>query len=188
MSQAVTDENTYGPGRGPGALTPSDDELAQLLAAHRMGALAINKRNGHPHLSTVAYVWDAGERIARISTTADRVKVRRLRRDPRSALYVSSADFMSFAVAEGEAELSAVSTVPGDEPGRELLAMQPPFDDPDDAAAFLRNMVADQRLVIRLRVSRLYGTAIDLHSAEGIPRDEQRWGTGLPPAPHLLKG
>jgi hypothetical protein len=28
--------------------------------------------------------------------------------------------------------------------------------------AFLENLVADQRLVIRLRVSRLYGTSIDL--------------------------
>jgi PPOX class probable F420-dependent enzyme len=166
MSRTVTDENAYEPGRGPGALALPDDALSQLIGAHRMGALAINRRDGHPHLSTMAYVWDAGERIARISTTADRFKVRLLRRDPRSALYVSSADFMSFVVAEGEAELSAVSTVPGDEPGRELLAMQPAFDRPDDAAAFLRNMVADQRLVIRLRVSRLYGTAIDVPSAE----------------------
>ncbi|MCW2919060.1 MAG: hypothetical protein JWN52_7128, partial [Actinomycetia bacterium] len=87
-----------------------------------------------------------------------------LRRDPRSTLYVSSGDFLSFVVAEAEAELSAVSTVPGDEPGRELLGMQPAFDRPEDEAAFLENMVADRRLVIRLRVSRLYGTAIDLPS------------------------
>jgi hypothetical protein len=46
MSQTVTDENTYGPSRGPGAMVLPDDELARLLGAHRMGALAINKRNG----------------------------------------------------------------------------------------------------------------------------------------------
>ena len=163
---AKKDENTYGPGRGPGALALTADELAQLLGAHQMGALAVNKRNGHPHLSTVAYVWDAPERIVRISTTADRAKVRQLQRDPRSALYVSSGDFMSFVVAEAEAELSAVSTVPGDEPGRELLGMRPAFDRPEDEAAFLENMVADRRMVIRLRVSRLYGTAIDLPSGK----------------------
>ncbi|MGI8332786.1 pyridoxamine 5'-phosphate oxidase family protein [Actinomadura scrupuli] len=162
MTETTRDENTYEPGRGPGALTLTDDALARLLGAHQMGALAVNKRNGHPHLSTVAYTWDPAERVARISTTADRAKVRLLQRDPRSGLYVSSADFLSFVVAEGEAELSAVSTVPGDGPGRELLAMVPAFDRPQDEAAFLENMVADRRLVIRLRVSRLYGTAIDV--------------------------
>jgi PPOX class probable F420-dependent enzyme len=162
MNGTALDENPYGPGRGPGALPLSDDDLTRMLGAHRMGALATAKRNGHPHLSTVAYTWDPGERVARISTTAERLKVRHLRRDPRSALYVSSADFMSFVVAEGLAELSAVSTTPGDETGRELLGMHPAFERPEDADAFLANMVADQRLVIRLRVSRLYGTAIDL--------------------------
>lgn len=164
MTETAKDEDPYGPGRGPGALALSDDVLVRLLGAHRMGALAANKRNGHPHLSTVAYAWDPAQRVARISTTADRAKVRLLRGDPRSALYVSSEDFLSFVVAEGEAELSAVSTVPGDGPGRELLGMVPAFDRPQDEAAFLQNMVADRRLVIRLRVSRLYGTAIDVPS------------------------
>ena len=161
---AETRENAYAPGRGPGALALSDDALAQLLGAHQMGVLATNKRSGHPQLSTVAYVWDASERIARISTTADRLKVRQLQRDPRTALYVSSSDFMSYVVAEGEAELSAVSTVPGDAAGRELIGMQPAFDRPEDEAAFLKNMVADRRLVIRLRASRLYGIALDVPS------------------------
>jgi hypothetical protein len=79
---AETQESTYAPGRGPGALALSDDALAQLLGAHQMGILATNKRSGHPQLSNVAYVWDASERIARISTTADRLKVRQLQRDP----------------------------------------------------------------------------------------------------------
>ncbi|MER6173642.1 TIGR03618 family F420-dependent PPOX class oxidoreductase [Streptosporangium sp. NPDC001681] len=163
---AEAEKATYGPGRGPGALVLSDDALAQLFGAHQIGALATNKRNGHPQLSTVAYVWDAKERIARISTTEDRLKVRHLRRDPRTALYVSSSDFMSYVVAEGEAELSAVSAVPGDAAGRELLGMQPLFDHPEDEAAFLENMVADRRLVIRLCVSRLYGIALDVPSSE----------------------
>lgn len=125
-----------------------------------MGVLAAVRRDGHPHLSTVAFVWDSDERVARISTTADRAKVAMLRRNPLSALHVSTPDFLSFAVAEGEVEISPVSTVPGDETGRELLALTPGYPDPADEAAFLEQMVADQRLVLRLHPTRLYGTTL----------------------------
>lgn len=153
---------TYGPGQGPGPLPLPDDLLAGMLAEHHMGALAANKKDGFAHLSTVAYHWDPVRCVARISTTADRAKVRLLRRDPRAALYVSSADFLAFAVAEGEVELSAVSEVSGDDAGRELLALQPPFERPEDEKAFLDQMVLDRRLVIRLQVSRMYGTVLDV--------------------------
>ncbi|MEV5328358.1 TIGR03618 family F420-dependent PPOX class oxidoreductase [Nonomuraea fastidiosa] len=141
-----------------------DEQLSGLLAAQRFGALATNQSSGHPHLSTVAYTWDPQQRVVRISTIAGRLKVRRLHKDPRCALYVASDDFMAFVVAEGEAELSPVSTEPGDEVGRELLAMQPPsaVSGPGQEEAFLRRMVADQRLVIRIRVSRLYGTSLPI--------------------------
>ncbi|ONH28740.1 PPOX class F420-dependent enzyme [Pseudofrankia asymbiotica] len=157
-----TEQAVYEPGRGPGPTVLEQDRLAALLAAHQMGALATTRQDGRPHLSTVAYGWDEAARTIRISTTIDRLKVRHLRRDPRAALYVSTADFLSFVVAEGEAELSEVSATPGDAVGRELLAMAPPFDDPADERAFLRNMAADRRLVIRLGVRRLYGTALDI--------------------------
>jgi hypothetical protein len=100
--------------------------------------------------------------VVRIGSTAGRAKVRQLARDPHAALHVSSADHLAFAVAEGLAEVSPVSSVPGDETGRELLAMQAPFADPGDEAAFLRNMVEDRRVVIRLRVDRLYGGGLDV--------------------------
>ncbi|NRQ31029.1 TIGR03618 family F420-dependent PPOX class oxidoreductase [Nonomuraea sp. NN258] len=154
----------HGPGQGPGPRSLGDEDLSRMLAGQRFGALATNKSSGHPHLSTVLYTWDPGQRVVRVSTVADRLKVRQLHKDPRAALYVASADFWSYAVAEGLAELSPVSDEPGDEVGRELLAMQPPFADPAAESAFLSQMVADRRLVIRLRVSRLYGTALDLPS------------------------
>ncbi|MEC3979867.1 pyridoxamine 5'-phosphate oxidase family protein [Amycolatopsis sp. H20-H5] len=144
---------------GPPPRTLQDAELEKLLAGSVMGALATNKRSGHPHLSTVAYQWDPAERVIRIGTTADRIKVKQLRTNPKTSLYVSSPDFLSFVVAEGEAELSDVTTVPGDAAGQEILAMQPPMADP---AEFLEIMVAERRLVIRLHVSRLYGTALDI--------------------------
>lgn len=129
-------------------------DLEKLIATHNMGALATNKRNGHPHLSTVAYHWDAAEKILRISTTADRLKVKQIRNDARVALHVSSQDMWSFAVAEGIAELSEVATEPGDAATRELLALAP--------QATPELLIAERRLIIRIRVNRLYGTALDV--------------------------
>ncbi|HEX4811299.1 MAG TPA: TIGR03618 family F420-dependent PPOX class oxidoreductase [Nonomuraea sp.] len=152
--------DAYGPGVGPGARPLTDGELSELLGRQRFGALATSRSGGHPHLSTVLYTWDPAQRVVRISTIDDRLKVRHLHEDPRSALYVASDDFWSYAVAEGEAELSPVTTEPGDEVGRELLAIQSGRVAPAGEAAFLRQMVAGRWLVIRLRVSRLYGTAL----------------------------
>jgi PPOX class probable F420-dependent enzyme len=153
-------EAAYGPGAGPGPDSISQEELSLLIGRQRFGALATNKGGGRPQLSTVAYDWDPEHRVVRISTTADRLKVRQLHKDPLCALYVASDDFLSYAVAEGTAELSPESSAPGDEVGRELLGMQPSFTEPADQEAFLRQMVSDRRLVIRLQVSRLYGTAL----------------------------
>ncbi|MBE1533444.1 pyridoxamine 5'-phosphate oxidase family protein [Actinomadura algeriensis] len=150
----------YGPGQGPGPKPVAQDDLERLLAAQPFGVLATNKRDGHPHLSTVVHTWDPDARIVRISTIAGRAKVRQLANDPHAALHVSSDDHMSFAVAEGTAEVSEVSERPGDDVGRELLAMTPGFPDPSDERAFLEQMVKDRRQVIRLRVTRLYGTVL----------------------------
>jgi PPOX class probable F420-dependent enzyme len=150
----------YGPGQGPGPKPISEDDLSRILGDQGFAVLATNKKNGHPHVSTVVYTWDPDERVARISTTEGRAKVKQLRRDPRAALHASSADHLAFAVAEGTAELSDVSGEPGDAAGRELLAMTPGFDDPADERAFLEQMAKDRRLVIRLRVTRLYGTVL----------------------------
>ncbi|QFG21999.1 pyridoxamine 5'-phosphate oxidase family protein [Actinomadura sp. WMMB 499] len=150
----------YGPGQGPGPKPASAADLERLLASQPFGVLATNRRSGHPHLSTVVHTWDADARTVRISTVAGRAKVRQLGDDPRAALHVSSDDHLSFAVAEGTAEVSEVSGTPGDAVGRELLAMTPGFPDPADERAFLEQMVKDRRQVIRLRVTRIYGTVL----------------------------
>ncbi|MEU3885832.1 TIGR03618 family F420-dependent PPOX class oxidoreductase [Streptomyces sp. NPDC029041] len=140
----------------------SDAALSDLLGAQQFGTLATVKRSGHPHLTTMVYSWDAASRTVRFSTTADRVKVKHLRREPRAALHVQGADVWSFAVAEGEAEVSEVTAVPGDSVGRELLAMIPAGAEPEDEGTFFRQLVDEQRLVIRLKVDRLYGTVLDI--------------------------
>ncbi|MFE2277960.1 PPOX class F420-dependent oxidoreductase [Streptomyces sp. NPDC059454] len=148
--------------RQPAPRALSDEALSALLGRQRFGTLATVKRSGHPHLTTMLYSWDPGARTARFSTTADRVKLKHLRHDPRAALHVQDGDPWSFAVAEGEAEVSGPTTVPGDEVGRELLGLVPETAGPEDEDAFLKQLVAERRVVIRLKVNRLYGTALDI--------------------------
>ncbi|MFF8398515.1 PPOX class F420-dependent oxidoreductase [Streptomyces sp. NPDC016172] len=141
----------------------SDEALSDLLGKQQFGTLATVKRSGHPHLTTMVYSWDPEARIVRFSTTADRVKLAHLRRDPRAALHVQGGDVWSFAVAEGEAEVSGITTAPGDAVGRELLGMLPQAAAPEGEETFLRQLVDERRVVIRLKVDRLYGTALDIN-------------------------
>ncbi|MEV1010070.1 TIGR03618 family F420-dependent PPOX class oxidoreductase [Streptomyces sp. NPDC049881] len=145
----------------PGPRPLTDTEASALIASQRFGVLATVRRTGHPHLTTVLHSWDPDTRTVRVSTTADRLKVRQLRADPHATLHVQGPDPWSFAVAEGEAEVSAPSTEPGDAVGRELLAHAGGFTDPAEERAFLEQQVAERRVVIRLRVARLYGTALE---------------------------
>lgn len=151
---------------GPEPRALSDDELSRLLADQQFGVLASLRKTGHPHLSTVLYRWSPQERMLRISTTADRLKARQLSRDPHAALHVAGPSVWSFAVAEGSAEVSEPTTIPGDAVNRELLALTPGFPDPVDERAFLEQLVADRRVVIRIRVTRLYGTALDIPDSD----------------------
>jgi len=133
--------------------------LEALLTESKKGVLVTLKRDGRPQLSNIAYGFDRG--IARISVTADRAKTKNLRRDPRASLHVTTADFWRWAVAEGTAQLSDVTTEPGDAAGRELLELhdfvqQKPHPDPDE---FFAAMVQDRRQVVRLHVERFYGQA-----------------------------
>ncbi|WKX72284.1 PPOX class F420-dependent oxidoreductase [Streptomyces sp. XD-27] len=148
--------------QGPSPRPLSDKALSDLLGSQQFGILATNKSSGHPHLTTMLYNWDPDTRVVRFSTTADRVKLKHLRRDPRAALHVSGGDVWSFAVAEGEAEVSEITTVPGDAVGRELLGMIPEAAKPEDEEAFLKQLVDERRVVIRLKAHRLYGTALNI--------------------------
>ncbi len=133
--------------------------LEALVAETKKGVLVTLKRDGRPQLSNIAYGFDG--RVVRISVTADRAKTKNLQRDPRASLHVTTPDFWRWAVAEGTAELSEVTTEPGDAAGRELLALHDaaqgkPHPDPDE---FFAAMVKDRRQVVRLRVERFYGQA-----------------------------
>jgi PPOX class probable F420-dependent enzyme len=130
-----------------------------FAAERNRGVLVTLKRDGRPQLSNIAYtLGDDG--IVRISVTATRAKTANLRRDPRASLYVTRDDFWAYVVLEGDAELSPVTTEPGDAAGQELAQVyravagdHPDWDD------FYRAMVDDRRQVVRLRPTHAYGIA-----------------------------
>lgn len=136
----------------------TEDDLWDLVAARREGVLATISRDGRPQLSNVLYVVDDATRVVRVSTTANRLKARNLARDPRASLHVEGDDFWHFAVAEGRSELSGIATEPGDDAETELGAIQAAFYGPlHELASFDREMIENQRLVVRLHVMHLYG-------------------------------
>jgi PPOX class probable F420-dependent enzyme len=133
----------------------TETELRALIAAGREGVLATINRSGVPQLTNVLYL--PGRRTARISTTADRLKARNLSRDPRGVLHVTGTSFWAYAVAEGPVTLSSAASEPGDEACRELLEVHSAFYGLQDEDAFFAEMIARQRLVIRLGLNRVYG-------------------------------
>jgi PPOX class probable F420-dependent enzyme len=135
-----------------------DAALAYVRDRHR-GVLLTLKRDGRPQASNIASsLGDDG--IIRISVTATRAKTANARRDPRVALHVTAEDFWSYVVLEGEAELSAVATEPGDDAVEELIGLyrstQGEHPDWDD---YRRAMVDDERMVLRVRPDAAYGMA-----------------------------
>ncbi|MEZ0163218.1 PPOX class F420-dependent oxidoreductase [Kineococcus sp. LSe6-4] len=132
--------------------------LLDLVGSTRNGVLVTLKRDGRPQLSNVTHHYDPERRLVRVSVTADRAKARNLQRDRRASLHVTSADFWSWAVVEGEADLSAVAAREDDETVAELVdlyrALAGEHPDWDD---YRRTMVRDRRQVVRLPVGHVYG-------------------------------
>jgi PPOX class probable F420-dependent enzyme len=130
--------------------------LAFIGAQHR-GVLTTIKADGRPQLSNITYhLGDDG--IVRISVTDSRAKTRNLRRDPRASLHVTSDDFWQYVVIEGDAVLTPPAASVDDATVDELVsyyrAVAGEHSDWDD---YRRAMVAEGRLVVRVRPERAYG-------------------------------
>lgn len=137
-------------------MTDINPDLERLVAGGHQGVLVTLRKDGRPQLSNIAYGYADG--VARISVTDSRAKTRNLRRDPRASLYVTSPDFWRWAVADGTAELTAPAADPDDATVEALVAYyrdvsgeHPNWDE------YRAAMVADQRLLVTLRIGRVYG-------------------------------
>jgi PPOX class probable F420-dependent enzyme len=138
-----------------------DPNLLALTSARNIGALATIKGDGRPQLSTVNFTLDASDATARISVIDGLATVHNLRRDPRASIFVGGPDGWTYAVLEGTVELSPVALVPDDETVEELVEVFRAIrgEDHPDWADYRAAMVADRRMVARLRVDGVYGLA-----------------------------
>jgi PPOX class probable F420-dependent enzyme len=135
-----------------------DAALHQLIHDRPFGVLATIRRDGRPQLSNVSHHYDTETGKILVSITDGRAKTRNLRRDPRSSFHVSSEDGWSYAVAECAAELSAVAKDPYDKTVEELIDLYRKVNgEHPDWDEYRAAMVADERLVLRLRVERVVG-------------------------------
>jgi PPOX class probable F420-dependent enzyme len=135
-----------------------DPRLLAFVAGRRWGVLATIRRDGRPQLSNVGYAVDPDEGVVRVSVTADRAKTRNLRRDPRASLHVTSDDFWTWVVVEGNAELTPVAADPHDATVEELITYyRGTAGEHPDWDEYRAAMVADRRLVVRLRPVHAYG-------------------------------
>ena len=135
----------------------SDEQLWRVIASGSLGTVATIKKDGRPQLSDVSYTAENG--LIRFSTRTTLAKVHNLRRDPRVSIKVTAPGGSGYAVAEGAAELTSVSWALDDATVEELIDIyrriagkeHPDWDD------YRRAMVADGRLVVRIRPEHLYG-------------------------------
>ncbi|GAC1383884.1 MAG: PPOX class F420-dependent oxidoreductase [Acidimicrobiales bacterium] len=131
---------------------------ALSLAASRHGGVLVTlKSDGRPQLSNVSYAVGA-DGIIRVSVTDSRAKTHNLRRDPRVSLYVGRDDFWAYVVIEGDGELSTPAADPQDATVDELVGLYRDVQgEHPDWNDYRRVMVADRRLVLRLRPVHAYG-------------------------------
>jgi PPOX class probable F420-dependent enzyme len=147
---------------------PAASPLLDLLEEQRNGVLVTLKKDGRPQLSNVTFVYDASTRYIRVSATDSRAKTRNLRRDPRASFYVTTPDLGAYLVAEGDAELTPVAADPHDATVDELVEIYRAIaGDHPNWEEYRAAMVADGRLVIRLRADRAYGWGSTQGSTSG---------------------
>ncbi|MGI8448601.1 MAG: hypothetical protein ACR2MP_15775 [Streptosporangiaceae bacterium] len=63
-------------------------------------------------------------------------------------------------MAEGPVTLSGLAAIPGDDAIEELLEVHSYFYDGIDRSTFDEEMITNQRLVVRLEVTHLYGVMV----------------------------
>ncbi|MGW6701626.1 PPOX class F420-dependent oxidoreductase [Nocardia sp. NPDC055049] len=136
-------------------------DLHALIADSRIGILATIKSDGRPQLSPVTPYYDRAAGIIYVSMTEGRAKTINLRRDPRAALEVTSADGWSWATAEGTTTLTGPGTDPN---GPEVEALVDYYraaaGEHPDWNEYREVMVADRRVLMALSVEHVYGAKI----------------------------
>jgi PPOX class probable F420-dependent enzyme len=139
----------------------TDFDPYALLEQSRLGVLATIRSDGRPQLSPVTPFFDRAAGRIYVSITEGRAKTANLRRDPRAALEVTSADGWSWATADGTVTLTGPSSDPE---GPEVQALVDYYraaaGEHPDWAEYRAAMVAERRVLMTMTVERVYGARI----------------------------
>ncbi|MBA3420784.1 MAG: PPOX class F420-dependent oxidoreductase [Thermoleophilaceae bacterium] len=131
-----------------------DERRAFLLESTRTGKLATVRRDGRPHVVPIWFVLDGDDIV--LTTGADTVKGRNLRRDGRVSLCVDDeSPPFSFVMVEGEATVS--------EDRGELLRwatrLGGRYMGEDRAGEFGRRNAVEGELLVRVRATNIVARA-----------------------------
>jgi PPOX class probable F420-dependent enzyme len=139
--------------------TPFDPRA--LLAEARLGVLATIRSDGRPQLSPVTPFYDRDAGVLHVSMTEGRAKTANLRRDPRAALEVTSADGRAWATADGTVTLTGPGTDPN---GPQVQALVDYYraaaGEHPDWDEYRSVMVSDRRVLMTMAVENVYGARI----------------------------
>jgi PPOX class probable F420-dependent enzyme len=142
-------------------MTDIEFDPRTLLAESRIGILATIKSDGLPQLSPVTPFYDRAADVVYVSITEGRAKTANLRRDPRAAFEVTSADGWAWATAEGSVTLTGPGTDPhGDEVEALVDYYRRAAGEHPDWAEYRTVMVSDRRVLMALAVDKVYGESI----------------------------
>jgi PPOX class probable F420-dependent enzyme len=119
-------------------------------AQHKNAVLITIRADGRPQSSDIVYTVDDGRFL--ISVTDDRAKTINMRRDSRVVLHITDPASWSYLSFDATAELSPVTTDPGDATSDELVALyekaagkaHPDWDE------YRQAMIDQRRLVCRV--------------------------------------
>jgi PPOX class probable F420-dependent enzyme len=132
-------------------------DAIEFARTRRQSVLVTIRGNGRPQLSNVLHQVTA-DGVIRVSITADRAKYHNLVREPWAALHVTREDFYAYAVIEADVELSPIAARADDSTVDELVELYRGLvGEHQDWDDYRRSMVADRRVVLRLRPTRAYG-------------------------------
>jgi PPOX class probable F420-dependent enzyme len=142
-------------------MVDSNFDPRSLIAESRIGVLATIKANGLPQLSPVTGVYDRDADTIYVSITEGRAKTANLRRDPRAAMEFTSPDGYTWATAEGTATLTGPGTDP-DGPEVDTLVdyYRRAAGEHPDWQEYRAVMVSDRRVLMALRITRVYGAKL----------------------------
>lgn len=138
-------------------MTLDIDDALQWAAGRTPAVLITIKGDGSPQSSDVAFAVIDGEIV--ISITDDRAKTANVRRDPRVVLHVTAPTEWSYVAFSGIAVLSPVAVDPHDATADDLVEYYEHVagGPHPDWAEYRSAMVAEKRLIARLRPDRAVG-------------------------------